>query len=278
MSKKNISLKPFLKWAGGKRQLLPDIKKHIPTYEKYFEPFVGAAALLFELKPKCGHINDFNSQLIMTYISIRDNLDELIKLLELHKKNNSKEYFYTIRNMDRDSETFEKLSSVERSARLIYLNKTCYNGLYRVNSQGLFNVPFGQYKNPIICDEATLRNVSEYLNSNDIEITNLDFEKSLSDVNKNSFVYFDSPYHSPDNSNFTGYQANGFDEKEQKRLQQVYIDLTNRGVKCLLSNSDTPFIRELYRDFTIETLKATRAINSNGEERGKVNEVLVKNW
>jgi DNA adenine methylase len=283
MARNNPLIKPFLKWAGGKRQLLSEIKKYIPkgiNNYTYYEPFIGAGAVLFDLQPKKAVINDFNTQLILTYNVIKENVEELIILLEHYKKMNDEEYFYEIRNLDRNSVKFDKLTNIEKAARLIFLNKTCFNGLYRVNSQGLFNVPYGRYKNPAICEELVLRQISNYLNTNEIKILNIDFEQAVLDVDKNSFIYFDPPYHSPDKTNFTGYQADGFGEEEQERLRNVMIKMTKRGAKCLLSNSDTEYIRELYdyNLFEIISVQAKRAINSDSAGRGNVNEVLIKNW
>jgi len=280
---KNPLVKPYLKWAGGKRQLLAEIKKHIPedlNNYTYYEPFVGAGAVFFELQPPKAVINDFNEQLILTYTIIKENVEDLILLLKKHMKKNNKEYFYEIRNMDRDTARFSALTDIEKAARMIFLNKTCFNGLYRVNSRGLFNVPYGRYKNPVICEDIVLRQINSYLNSNEINILNNDFERAVLTANKKSFVYFDPPYHSPDKNNFTGYQANGFDENDQERLCDVIKKMTRRGVKCLLSNSDTEYIRELYNHdiFDIITVQARRAINSNSAGRGAVNEVLIKNW
>ena len=277
--RKNPLVKPYIKWVGGKRQLLEDIRPFVPEkFKTYYEPFIGAGAVLFDIQPKKAVINDFNAQLITTYRVIKENVEELIELLKKHKENNTSEFFYTIRELDRDIEAFSKLTDVEIAARFIYMNKTCYNGLYRVNSQGLFNVPYGKYKNPMICDEPVLRAVSHYLSSNDIELHTGDFSSILSKADKNSFVYFDPPYHSHNDSNFTGYQAGGFNEDEQIRLRDAFVELSKKGVKCLLSNGDTPFIRELYKDFTIVTVKAKRAVNSDASGRGDVNEVLVRNY
>ncbi|MHC1734536.1 MAG: DNA adenine methylase [Erysipelotrichaceae bacterium] len=278
---KNVLVKPYLKWAGGKRQLLEEIRRYVPSrFTTYYEPFVGAGAVLFDLQPRRAVINDFNAQLITTYRVIKENVEGLIEVLKLHRENNSNEYFYRIRELDRDQDSFSQLTDVEIAARFIFMNKTCYNGLYRVNAQGLFNVPYGKYKNPMICDEPALKAVSHYLNENDVQIHTGDFAAILGKADKNSFVYFDPPYHSDDNTNFTGYQAGGFDENEQRRLSEVFFDLTNRGVKCLLSNADTPFIRSLYTDerYTVETVTAKRAINSDASGRGDVNEVLVRNF
>jgi DNA adenine methylase len=283
MARHNPLVKPFLKWAGGKRQLLSEIKKYIPNdihNYTYYEPFVGAGAVLFDLRPPKAVINDFNAQLILTYTVIKDNVEELIVALKNHKNMNSEEYYYTIRNLDRDSKKFSALTTVEKAARLIFLNKTCFNGLYRVNSQGLFNVPYGSYKNPAICEEPVLRQISDYLNANEIKLLNNDFEYAMQDAGKNSFIYFDPPYHSPHKTNFTGYQADGFGEAEQERLRDVMITMTKRGAKCLLSNADTEYIRELYAGdfFEIIPVQAKRAINANSAGRGNVAEVLIRNW
>ncbi|GHV90716.1 site-specific DNA-methyltransferase (adenine-specific) [Spirochaetia bacterium] len=283
MPKKNPLLKPYLKWAGGKRQLLPEIRKYFPKTINnltYYEPFVGAGAVLFDLQPKKAVINDFNAELILTYRVVKDHIEELIQELKKHKDHNNEIYYYEIRSRDRDKIGFNHLNEIERASRLIFLNKTCYNGLYRVNSQGLFNVPYGKYKNPAICEEPVLRAVHLYLNSNKITILNGDFEVTAKKTNDKSFVYFDPPYHSQDKTNFTGYQADGFNDDEQIRLRDTFLYLTKKNVPCLLSNSDTPFIRELYKDkcFDIITVLAKRAINSAADGRGNVNEVLVKNW
>ena len=280
----NSLVKPYLKWAGGKRQLLPEIKKHLPrdlSSYKYYEPFVGAGAVFFEKQPKKAVINDYNTQLILTYRVIRGNINELIEALKIHNQNNNEEYFYEIRAKDRDSEVFNTLSDVEKAARLIFLNKTCYNGLYRVNSQGLFNAPYGRYVNPAICDEPVLKAIHKYLtDSDEIEILNGDFADAVQTADNKSFVYLDPPYHSADNTNFTGYQAEKFGSEEQARLRDTYLKLTEGGAKCLLSNSDTDYIRELYTDnrFEIISVTAKRTINSDAARRGNVNEVLIKNW
>jgi DNA adenine methylase len=283
MVKNNPPIKPCLKWAGGKRQLLPEIKKHLPENMKgrtYYEPFVGGGAVFFELRPPRAVINDFNAQLILTYRVIRENAESLIALLKNYRERNTEEYYYALRNLDRDAAQFNALSDTEKAARLIFLNKTCFNGLYRVNAQGLFNVPYGKYRNPAICEERALRRISSYLAANEIRILNDDFERAVSGADKHSFVYFDPPYHSPGNTGFTGYHAGGFGEEEQERLRNVMLDMTRRGVKCLLSNSDTPYIRELYDHdfFDIIPVRAKRSINADSAGRGAVNEVLIKNW
>lgn len=274
---KNKLAQPFLKWAGGKRQLLPEIRKYIPKkINTYYEPFLGAGAVLFDIQPKKAVINDINTELINTYIAIRDHVDELINDLKKHK--NEKEYFYAIRDLDRKEE-FKELSLVERASRIIYLNKTCFNGLFRVNSQGHFNVPFGKYKNPQIVNEIVLRAVHNYLNSNDITILNVDFEKAVENAKKGDFIYFDPPYDPvSDTSSFTGYSLYGFDKDDQIRLRDLFVELDKRGCKVLLSNSATDFIKDLYKDFHIEVISANRNINANASRRGKIDEVLVMNY
>ncbi|MCX7068578.1 MAG: DNA adenine methylase [Methylococcales bacterium] len=274
---KNKLVAPFLKWVGGKRQLMPEIIKLIPKkISTYHEPFVGGGAVLFALQPKKAVINDANSELINVYYVIKNNLEELIVDLKTHK--NDPDYFYKIRSLDRDS-SFENLSDVQRASRIIYLNKTCFNGLYRVNNSGEFNSPFGKYTNPNIINEVTLKAVSNYLNSNDIKIMNGDYYESLNFLEKSSFVYFDPPYHPvSQSSNFTGYTQGGFDSNEQIKLRDVCNELNSKGINFLLSNSATKFIEELYVDYKVEYVKANRAINSNAEKRGEINEVLIRNY
>jgi DNA adenine methylase len=282
--RKDPLVKPYLKWAGGKRQLLSEIKKHLPENLedlRYYEPFIGAGALFLDCQPRRAVINDNNAQLMLTYRAIRDHVDELVLALNTHKANNNENYYYQIREQDRNGEIFAGLSDVQKAARLIYLNKTCYNGLYRVNSQGLFNVPYGRYANPTICDEPVLRAIHKYFNYANVKIETRigDFAIAVETAGPSAFIYFDPPYHSSDNANFTGYQAGGFGEDEQRRLRNVFVACTDAGAKCILSNSDTPFIRELYNDnrFEIIAVKAKRVINSDSAGRGEVAEVLIKN-
>jgi DNA adenine methylase len=219
---------------------------------------------------------------MLAYKSIRDDIEALIEILKTHEKLNNEKYYYKIRELDRYPEIFASLSNVEIAARLIYLNKTCYNGLYRVNSKGLFNVPYGRYVRPAICDETLLRSVHVYLKKggSGVKISHGDFAAAVKDAGKGSFIYFDPPYHGRNDTSFTTYQAIKFDEGEQERLRDVFIEKTLKEAKCLLSNSDTPFIRKIYKDsrFFNITVKARRAINSDGGGRGKVNEVLIKNY
>jgi DNA adenine methylase len=275
----NKLVRPFLKWAGGKRQLLPEIKNYVPKkYNTYYEPFLGGGAILFNLQPKNATINDSNTELINCYEVIRDSLEELIEDLKKHENNES--YYYEMRELDRTTTYKDNYDKIKRASRILYLNKTCYNGLFRVNSQGQFNVPFGRYKNPNILDEAVLRAVNKYLNNNKVKIFNTDFEKAVLDAKKGDFVYFDPPYDPVSNTaSFTGYDVNGFDKEEQKRLKSVFDDLTSRGCQALLSNADTDFIIKLYGSrYKIEKISATRAINSNALKRGKITEVLVRNY
>ena len=273
------NVKPLVKWAGGKRQLLPHIHAALPAEapRRFYEPFIGGGAVLFSLEPARARVNDLNGELINLYEVVRDGVDELIA--ELAGYPNETEFFYALRAADRDAQRFAALSPVERAARTLYLNRTCYNGLYRVNAAGQFNAPFGRYKNPTICDEGTLRAVHRYFADNDVAFSQGDFAAAVAEAREGDFVYFDPPY-DPVNvtSSFTGYQKAGFDRAEQERLKEVCDDLDRRGVKFLLSNSATDFIRELYADYEVGIVGATRAINSVGSRRGKVDEVLVRNY
>lgn len=276
--KNNPLVSPAVKWVGGKRQLLQDILKHIPDrYSTYYEPFVGGGAVLFHLQPEKIVINDINEELMSVYNVICNNVEELIEDLKKHK--NESDYFYKIRELDRDREKYAQLNNIGRASRIIYLNKTCYNGLFRVNRQGEFNTPFGRYKNPNIVNEATLRAVNNYFNKAKVTLKCGDFEEAVKGIRKGSFVYFDPPYDPvSDSANFTGYDKGGFDKDEQIRLKKLCDKLNNRGVKFLLSNSSTEFILDLYKDYNITIVKAKRSINSKGDGRGDVNEVLVKNY
>jgi len=276
--KTNKLVQPFVKWVGGKRQLLNEIEKYIPkSITKYYEPFVGGGAVLLHTQPKNAIINDYNEELINLYNIIKYYPNELIDDLKNHK--NNEDYFYKIRALDRQKLEYNKLTNIQKASRIIFLNKTCYNGLFRVNSSGEFNSPFGRYKKPNIVNDITVRAVSNYLLKNDIKILNMDYEKSLSNIIKGSFVYFDPPYDPiSESSNFTGYTKRGFDKTEQERLKFVCDKLNKKGVKFLLSNSSTDFIKELYKDYQIIFIKSKRAINSKGNGRGEIDEVLIKNY
>lgn len=278
--RRNPLVTPVLKWVGGKRQLLKEIRKHIPEkFSTYYEPFLGGGAVLFELQPNRAVVNDINEELINVYLVIKDHVEELIEELKKHDKENSREYYYEIRSLDRNKDKYNQLSNVQRASRIIYLNKTCYNGLFRVNSQGQFNVPYGRYKNPDIVNEVTLRAVSNYFNETNITFKCGDFEEAVKDAREGSFVYLDPPYDPvSDTSSFTSYNMNGFDKEEQIRLKNLCDKLNKKGVKFLLSNSATDFILDLYKDYNITIVQANRAINSKANKRGKVDEVLVKNY
>lgn len=280
---KNKLVMPIVKWVGGKRQLLDEINKYIPKkFNTYYEPFFGGGAVLFHLQPKKAVINDLNMDLITTYRVIKDKPNELIEALKKHK--NTSDYFYELRNIDLDSEKYKKLTDVEKAARLIYLNKTCFNGLFRVNSSGHFNTPFGNYKNPNIVNEPVIKAVNSYFKSNDITISNDDYAVVLQNVKAGDFVYLDPPYDPvSDTSSFTGYNAGGFTRKNQQELRDVCVELDKKGVKFLLSNSATSYIKEIYdaslfKVLKVEIVKAKRNINSNGNKRGEVDEVLIRNY
>lgn len=276
----NSMVKPFVKWAGGKRQLMSEIKKNMPKkYQKYYEVFVGGGAVLFDLQPNQAVINDSNQQLINCYRVIRDDPEKLIADLQTHR--NESHYFYEMRKIDRHPQVYDQLSAIQKASRIIYLNKTCYNGLFRVNSCGQFNVPFGRYKNPDIVNESVIRAVSEYLNQHHVEILNQDFEMALDRAEKGDFIYLDPPYDPVSNTaSFTGYDVNGFSREEQKRLKGVIDSLHHRGCQVLLSNSYTDFIDELYNEsfYWKIRISAFRMINSQGHKRGKVDEILIKNY
>ncbi len=282
MYQKNLFLKPFIKWVGGKRQLLDVITSNLPEeFNHYYEPFIGGGAVFFELQHTPSLINDYNTELVNVYETIRDNIDELVEELKNHSINNSKDYYLEIRAWDR-TDNYSKRTNVERAARFIYMNKTGFNGLYRVNKNNQFNVPYGKYKNPNIVNEGLLREVSDFLNTDGIEITSGDFEKAVKDAKAGDFIYFDPPYAPLDVNlkNFVGYTDNGFGYDEQVRLRDLFVELDKKGCYVMLSNSSSEIIHELYKDYKDTTLivGATRAVNSNAAGRGKVDEVIVKNY
>lgn len=266
---------PIVKWVGGKRQLMFELLKNMPeNYNRYFEPFIGGGALFFELQPDNAYISDLNEELINLYKVVRDNVEELIT--DLQKHDISKEYFIEIRNIDR-TEEYKNWSNVKKASRFIYLNRTCFNGMYRVNSKGEFNVPFGRYKNPRILDENNLINCSNLLQRT--EIRHADFSEILKKVKKGDFVYFDPPYVPlSETSSFTSYTKDGFDLDMQFKLRDVCDELDSMGIKFLLSNSDTKLVNELYENYNIKKVFASRQINANADGRGKITEVLVRNY
>jgi len=274
VSNKNPS---FVKWAGGKRQLLEQFKPLLPEkITTYIEPFVGGGAVAFyvikKYKPKKVILSDINEELVNAYNVIKDNVDELIELLGKFKKKHSSEFYKKIR-----AQNPELSSRVTRATRFIYLNKTCFNGIYRVNSSGKFNVPMGSYKNPGICQEKDLREVSELLQNT--TILSLPFEKISEFAKKGNFIYFDPPYYPlKGKPSFTTYTKDKFLEEEQENLAELFHKLDKRGCKVMLSNSDTDFIKGLYSHHNINSVEATRMINCNGSKRGKIKEVVVTNY
>lgn len=272
---------PFVKWVGGKRGLLSQIIPLIPKeFNNYFEPFVGGGALFFELyslgllKDKNVYLFDINAELINAYNVVKNTPSELIKNLREFKEKHSKEFYYDVRAWDRD-ESFSQRSEIERASRFIYLNKTCFNGLYRVNSKGYHNVPIGSYKNPNICDELVIYNASEALQK--ATILNASYKDVILHVKKNDFVYFDPPYYPlTPTSSFTSYSEFNFLDKEQIELFEVFKKLNKKDVFVVHSNSDTDFIKKLYGEFHIEEIQANRFINSKSSGRGKIKEVLIR--
>ena len=272
--------KPFVKWAGGKRQIIDKLLELVPyEFDTYYEPFIGGGALLFELAPKKAVINDYNAELINTYnvICDDDKFDKRCRELNKHEKNHSEDYYYEVRNKDRNKNTFNRLADYTRAARTIYLNKACFNGLYRVNSKNEFNVPFGKKIKVNTYERDNLLLVHSYLINNDVKILNVDFEESVKEAKKGDFIYFDPPYDS-DTETFNSYTEDGFGKEEQKRLADVFKDLDRRGCYVMLSNHNTKLVNELYKDYNIHVIEAKRNINSNGKKRGKVEEVIVTNF
>jgi DNA adenine methylase len=273
-AKAGAGAKPFVKWAGGKRQLIGILRSNAPTaYNSYFEPFVGGGALLFSLLPRQCLISDINPELVNAYTVIRDDVEGLIRDLKLHR--NDETYFYEVR-----AKILSNMSKVQRASRFIFLNKTCFNGLYRENSKGQFNAPFGRYKNPNIVDEENLCAVSLYLNNANIVIAHQGYQDTVKTAKKGDFVYFDPPYYPMSaTASFTRYAKGDFTAQNQEELAEVYRALASKGCYVMLSNSNMAFIRSLYKDFDVIEIEASRLINCNAEKRGRgFVEVLVKNF
>ncbi len=276
-----LKAKPFVKWAGGKRQIIDKLLKLVPLeFNTYYEPFVGGGALLFELSPKNAVINDSNKELMNVYqmISTDKGYEEVVKLLNVYEKKHSEEFFYKIRNLDKDKNKFEKLTAAERAARTIYLNKSCFNGLYRVNSKGEFNVPFNKKLKVNTYDSENMILAYVYFQANNITMLSTDFEEAVTTAKKGDFIYFDPPYDSEHDDTFNSYTEEGFGKDEQRRLAAVYKDLSDRGCYVMLSNHNTSLINELYKDYNIHVITAKRNINSKGEKRGSVEEVIITNY
>ena len=278
---KNLDVHPFVKWAGGKTQLLEIIESHLPeTFNRYFEPFVGGGALLFKLQPKAFSINDSNEELICVYKCLENNeLFELLKQeLVKNEENHSEEYYYQVREMDK-LEGFNNLPIYVRAGRMIYLNKACFNGLYRVNSKGYFNVPSGKKKVVNCFDKKTFDNLNLFFKNRKPVITSIDFEEAVKNAKTGDFVYFDPPYDTWEEKNsFTSYDKNAFGKEEQVRLAKVFKELSDKGVYVMLSNHNTKFINELYKGFHITVVPAKRMINSKADGRGEVEEVIITNY
>jgi DNA adenine methylase len=270
-------VKHFLKWAGGKGRLLPDLNALRPEgFSAYHEPFVGSGAFFFSLRGagllSSATLSDSNQELINTYHMVRSEVEELISRLAFHQANHSKEHYYAIRELD-----LAVLPPVARAARFIYLNKTCFNGLYRVNRQGKFNVPIGRYTNPTICNEPVLRAASAALQG--VELRCEDFSSVQNMARAGDLVYFDPPYVPVSlTSNYTSYTVGEFLEPQQRQLAEVFAQLAERGVQVMLSNSDTSLVRELYREFNLHEVRTTRSINSKAELRGKISELVVTSY
>lgn len=273
--------KPFVKWVGGKRQLLKQFRDmglyppddFDPITNTYFEPFVGGGAVFFDLLPKKAELSDLNNELVTTYNVIKNDVDALIKSLKKNKYD--KEYYLKVR-----AKNPKELPDIEVASRFIYLNRTGFNGMYRVNSQGGFNVPFGKYTNPLICDKENLLKASKALQK--VTIKNQDYEKVLDKAKKGDFVYFDPPYYPVSKTaSFTSYTKDAFLDKEQTELRDTFVELHERGCFVMLSNSDTPFINKIYsgiKGVKVSKVAAGRAINSKASGRGKISEVLITNY
>lgn len=268
-------LKPFIKWAGGKGQLIPELITRLPkSFNRYFEPFLGGGALFFALQPQKAHLSDTNHELITTYRAVRDSVESLIGDLSKHKY--EEQYYYAVRRADSEKD-YAQWSEVKRASRFIFLNRTCFNGLYRVNSKGEFNVPFGRYTNPTICNAPLLRSCSKALQGAQVEM--LCFKEIIGRAKSGDFVYFDPPY-APLNatSNFTSYSKDGFSTDMQVALRDICRILSERRVNFMLSNSSAPLVFDLYKEFYIERVKASRLINSKASKRGQIDEVIVRNY
>ena len=294
-------IRPFVKWAGGKGSLIPQINNFYPyelkngTIERYIEPFIGGGAVLIDILQKYNvqeaYAFDINKDLINSYNAIKNNVNELITILrEIEAEylqlgqEDRRTYFYDIRNQYNENELQDDEQNIQRAAQFIYLNRTCFNGLYRVNKNGKFNVPFGSYKNPTICDEKNLRELSDLIQN--VEFIYGDYTRSMEYIGENTFLYFDPPYR-PLNitSAFTSYTKEDFNDDNQRELATFYRELNNRNAKLMLSNSnpkntnkEDTFFDELYNGFNIDEIYATRMINANSNGRGKVSEIVVTNY
>jgi DNA adenine methylase len=280
---KKIQIPTFIKWAGGKTQLLNQYSKLFPKpnqFTRYFEPMIGSGAVFFYIKQKFDPdfcmISDINKDLINLYIHVRDESNELIHNLKKHKINqmaNPEAYYYSMRRKFNET----KEGTLEKSALFVYLNKTCYNGLFRVNAKGEFNVPFGRYKHPPIVQENNLKKASKLLK--DVDIVDLSFEKIINYVKKDDFLYFDPPYRPlSETSSFTSYQKNIFSDEKQIQLSKLFKKLDEKNCLVMLSNSDHELVRKWYKDYDIQVVKATRMISCKANGRGKIAELVIRNY
>ena len=269
---------PILKWAGGKRQLLPKIVPLIPDdYNRYFEPFLGAGAVLFDVLPKRAVVNDTNSELINVYFNIKEHPEELISILKWYKSKHTKDFYYRTRNIDRDKKSFEKMSPVEKAARTIYLNRTCYNGLYRVNRSGCFNTPIGRNTSIQIVNEDGIKYISNYLQKADIKILNEDYQTALKGIRKTDFVFLDPPYYPTNSDYFLRYDMNPFGVEAQIQLKKFCDGLTARGVRFIQTNSNCKELCELYSDYNLIEVDVRRCINAKPDGRTGT-EIIILNY
>lgn len=275
---KNL-LRPFTKWTGGKRQLLPTLKKYMPeNYGCFYEPFVGGGAVLFDLAPEHAVINDYNEELMNCYQQIKEHPQQVISLLTQHQEKNCKEYYLYLRSADRDGR-LQKMGDVERAARILYMLRVNFNGLYRVNTNNQFNVPYGKYKNPKIVDAHLIHTVSHYLNTSNVTLLQGDFEDAIATVQPEDFIYFDPPYIPlTATSSFTSYTEGGFTFDDQIRLRDTFKRLSDKGAWVMLSNSSSPLALDLYRDFYIYEVNVVRTNGASKQSRGKISEIIVTNY
>lgn len=274
-------MQPFVKWAGGKRQIMDKLLELKPKrFKKYFEPFLGGGGLFLELSPKNAIVNDLNKDLIYVYKCLRNKkqFDKMLSYCVEHEQNHSEEYYYKIRNLDRNIKAYSRLSMPYKASRCLYLNKACFNGLYRVNSKGFFNVPSGKYQKVKCFDRANMLSIYHYFHKRKPIILNKDFALATKAASKGDFIYFDPPYDSEEKTSFTTYTKGGFNKDEQIRLRDLVKELTDKGVFVMVSNANTAFINEIYKGFNIHVIEANRSINSKGDARGKVLEVIITNY
>lgn len=263
---RTIAARPFLKWVGGKRSVLPELTKRLPKeYNTYVEPFLGGGALYFAIQPEYAYLSDINFHLIITFQAIKDDVKTVIQLLKIHENNHNKEYYLKAR-----LKLFQEKDKAKIAAWFIYLNKTCFNGLYRVNSNGFFNVPMGDYKNPLIVDEKNLLACSQVLQT--AEIRQQSFEQIK--PSGNHFYYLDPPYH----ETYDGYNGNGFGDEEHRKLADFCRKIDKVGGYFMLSNSDTDLVRTLYSGYNIEVVSASRSVSCKAHQRGKENELIIRNY